>query len=283
MPLRIVTDSTADLSEQESAALGVTVVPLTVFFGDEALLDRVEITPPEFYDRLRSSKQLPKTSQPSAGRFREAYERLAAEGATEILSIQISSRLSGTINAARTAAADPPAGCRITVLDGMTVAGGLGAVVRRATEVASAGGTTEDAVEAVRAQIPRHQIHILLDTLEYLQKGGRIGRAKAWIGGILNVKPIVRLQDGEVAPDERVRSRARGLETLVNKVTAQPDVERIIVQHAASPADAERLAATLRERLPGVPIDIGWIGPVVGVYVGPGGVGAVTVQRPESR
>ncbi|MHB8573968.1 MAG: DegV family protein, partial [Dehalococcoidia bacterium] len=214
MPLRIVTDSTADLNEQEHESLGITVVPLTVFFGDQAYLDRVELDPPEFYERLRTSKVLPRTSQPSVGRFKEAYEHLAADGATEILSIHLSSKLSGTAGSARLAAQDPPPHCRMETLDSLTVAAGLAAIVRRAAEVAARGGGLDEALAAARAQMPRQQVHILLDTLEYLQRGGRIGRAKAWFGSMLNIKPIIRVQDGEVGQGERVRSRARGIDAL---------------------------------------------------------------------
>src|SRR4051812_23314783 len=125
MTLRIVTDSTADFDADEAAALGVTIVPLTVFFGEEAFLDRVEVSPEQFYQRLRASKTFPRTSQPSVGQFQIAFEQLAAEGATEILSIHVSSRLSGTLNSARLAASSLTAPVRVSTLDSLTVAGGL--------------------------------------------------------------------------------------------------------------------------------------------------------------
>ncbi|HZU76403.1 MAG TPA: DegV family protein [Dehalococcoidia bacterium] len=280
MGLRIVTDSTADLDADEAASLGIAVVPLTVFFGDEAFLDRVEIAPEAFYQRLVSSKVFPRTSQPSPARFEETYRKLAEEGADQIVSIHISSRLSGTLNAARVAAGRAPSGCEVVAVDSMSVAGGLGTMARRAAQVAADGGRAEAARRAAEAMIPRHRISILLDTLEYLHKGGRIGRARAMLGGLLNVKPIVRLQDGEVGPGERVRSRIRGIERIYDSVVQLDDLEEVIVQHTGSEAEAEALAARLRAALPNVPVDLRWIGPVVGAYVGPHGIGAVSVQRP---
>jgi DegV family protein with EDD domain len=279
MALRIVTDSTADLDADEAERLGIAIVPLTVFFGDEALLDRVEITPQRFYERLQRTKVLPRTSQPSVGRFQETYARLAAEGATEILVITISSKLSGTLGAARLAASEPPAGCTITLLDSMTVAGGLGILARRAAEVAAVGGTAADGEALAEKLIPRHHISIVLDTLEYLQRGGRIGRARALLGSVLNIKPIVRVKDGEVGAAERVRSRGRGIERIFELTLSVPNLERVIIQHTGSPEDAAALGQRLQQALPGVELETRWIGPVVGVYVGPNGLGTVAVER----
>ncbi|HZQ35643.1 MAG TPA: DegV family protein [Dehalococcoidia bacterium] len=277
--LRIVTDSTADFDAEEADELGVTVVPLTVFFGEAALLDRVDIQPDEFYARLKRDKVTPRTSQPSAGRFQEVYADLAAAGATEILSIHISAKLSGTHNSARLGAGVAPAGCQIETLDSATVCGGLQAMVRRAAEIARDGGSLNQALEAARELVPHHRISIMLDTLEYLQKGGRIGRARALLGSLLNLKPIVHVEDGEVAPGDRVRSRARGIERIFQLTNEVPAAERIIVQHTGAANDAETLARRFRAAQPGVPVDVRWIGPVVGTYVGPNAVGAVVAQR----
>lgn len=279
MPVRIVTDSTADLPNDIVRDLGITVVPLTVFFGEEALLDHVEITPEQFYRRLKVSREIPRTSQPSVGRFQQVFSDLAGEGATEILCITISSKLSGTLNSARTAAAQPPAGCRIVTLDSQSVSGGLGAIVRAAGEVAAAGGNCEEAAAAAERMIPAQHISIMLDTLEYLQKGGRIGRARALLGGLLNIKPIIHVQDGEVGPGERVRSRTRGIDRIFERTVATPNLDRVIVEHTGCEDDGAALAQRLKTALPGITIDVGWIGPVVGVYVGPNGLGAVTVER----
>jgi DegV family protein with EDD domain len=255
------------------------VVPLTVVFGDQALLDRVEITPEQFYRRLVESRITPKTSQPPVGRFAAAFERLAAEGATEILAICLSSRLSGTLGSAHLAAAGPPSGVRVETFDSLLVAGGLNALARRAADLARAGATLDEVVHVLRAMLPRIQIHILLDTLEYLQRGGRIGRAQALLGGMLSIKPIVSVEDGQVGASERVRSRPRGIDRLYEHIVGLSDVERVIVQHTGAPDDALRLVARATSALPDAAVELRWIGPVVGVYTGPRGVGAVTVQR----
>jgi DegV family protein with EDD domain len=279
MPLRIVTDSTADFEPEEARELGIEVVPLTVLFGDQALLDRIDITPEQFYRRLTESRVLPRTSQPPVSRFAEAYRKLANEGATEILAICISSKLSGTLGSAHLAAMQGPPGCRIETFDSMFVAGGLNALVRRAAEMARAGKGIDDVVPVLRAMIPRIRIHILLDTLEYLQRGGRIGRARALLGSVLSIKPIVSVEEGEVGSTERVRSRARGIERIVEHITALSSVERVIVQHTGTPDEAVRLVARFTSVLPDATVEMRWIGPVVGVYCGPRGVGAVAVQR----
>jgi DegV family protein with EDD domain len=279
MTLRIVTDSTADFEADEARDLGIEVVPLTVVFGDQALLDRVEITPEQFYRRLVESRITPKTSQPPVGRFAAAFERLAAEGATEILAICLSSRLSGTLGSAHLAAAGPPSGVRVETFDSLLVAGGLNALARRAADLARAGATLDEVVHVLRAMLPRIQIHILLDTLEYLQRGGRIGRAQALLGGMLSIKPIVSVEDGQVGASERVRSRPRGIDRLYEHIVGLSDVERVIVQHTGAPDDALRLVARASSALPDAAVELRWIGPVVGVYTGPRGVGAVTVQR----
>jgi len=279
MPLRIVTDSTADLSDADLRSLGITVVPLTVFFGGEALLDHAEISAEQFYQRLATSRVTPRTSQPATGRFQEAYAGLCQAGATEILSIHLSSRLSGTIGSAELASRQAPTGCTVQTFDSLSIAGGLGAIVRKAAEIANAGGTAKEALVAARALVPRNHISFMVDTLEYLQKGGRIGRARALLGSMLNLKPIIRLQDGEVVPGGRERSRARGIERIYALGMATPDVERVVVQHSGCAPDAEALAARFRASLPDAIVDVGWIGPVVGVYAGPNGIGTVTVER----
>ncbi len=279
MPLRIVTDSTADLPDEIARDLGISVVPLTVFFGEEALLDHVEITSQEFYRRLAAGRGFPRTSQPSVGRFQQVFADLACAGATEILCITISSKLSGTLRSARAAAAQPPQGCSISTLDSLSVSGGLGMLARTAAAVAAGGGTALEAVDVAARLIPRHQTTFMLNTLEYLQRGGRIGRAQALLGGLLNIKPFVRIEGGEVTPLERVRSRQRGIERLFEIVTTTSDLDRVILEHTGCEDDAAKLADRLNAALPGVPVEVGWIGPVVGVYAGPNGLGAVTIQR----
>jgi len=268
MTVRVVTDSTSDISQADAARWGIDVVPLNISFGTEQLRDGVDILPERFFQRLVESRVLPKTSQPSAGAFLEVYQRLAGE-TDQILSIHISGKLSGTANAARAAREALGGRARVEVLDAETVSWPLGYAVRIAQDAARAGKNLDECLAVTRKTLGRLSILFVLDTVEYLQKGGRIGRASAWIGGLLSIKPILTVRAGEVAPLERVRTRARADERLIELTTAHQNAERIGVWHSAMPREAERWAARLRQALPNTVIETGWLGPVVGVYGGP--------------
>ncbi|MBI2760405.1 MAG: DegV family protein [Chloroflexi bacterium] len=279
MPVRIVTDSTADLTAAETAELGVTVVPLNVLFGSESLRDGVDINAEEFFRRLTSSRVLPKTSQPSVGSFAETYRELLDGGAMEILSIHISSKLSGTLNSARTArdSLDDPS--RVTLLDSESVSAQLGYAVRAAATVAGAGGGLSEARAAAESVLRRSRLFVVLDTLEYLQRGGRIGRARAWIGGVLNVKPLLMVKGGEIVPLERVRTRGRAMDRMADLVIEHSNADQVALFHSGAGADLDRVRSKIASALPGAQIMPGWLGPVVGVYAGPQALGAVVVDR----
>ena len=278
MAVRVVTDSTSDISQEDAARWGITVVPLTIHFGTEALRDGVDIRPPEFFDRLVETKTLPKTSQPSAGVFLETYQRLAQE-TDQILSVHISGKLSGTLNSARAARDALGPRARVEVVDAETVSWPLGFAARSAAEAAAADASVEDCATAARDAVARTTLIFTLDTLEYLQRGGRIGRARAWIGGIFNIKPILTIKEGEIAPLERVRSRMRAEERLFELATAEAELERLAVCHSAMPDEVERWADRLRTTRPGVAVETAWLGPVVGVYAGPRTLGMAAVRR----
>jgi DegV family protein with EDD domain len=279
MPVRIVTDSTADLTAAEAMELGVTVVPLNLLFGSESLRDGVDINAEEFFRRLTSSRVLPKTSQPSVGAFVETYRELLDSGATEILSIHISSKLSGTLNSARTArdSLDDPS--NVTLLDSESVSAQLGFAVRAAAAVAKADGGLGEARAAAESVLRRSRLFVVLDTLEYLQRGGRIGRAQAWIGGVLNVKPLLMVRGGEIVPLERVRTRGRAMDRMADLVIERSNADQVALFHSGATADLDRVRARIASALPGAQIVPGWLGPVVGVYAGPQALGAVVVDR----
>lgn len=284
MPVAIVTDSTADLSPAEAAALNVTVVPLTVTIGSDSYLDRVEMGPEEFYRRLVSSKVLPKTSQPAPARFLEAYEQLLARpDVTGILSIHISSKLSGTLNAARTARDQLPDPSQVILLDSLAVTALLAMGVRCASLAAAGGATAEQCSAAAENGIARSKLYGALDTLEYLQKGGRIGRARALIGTMLSLKPIITFRDGEVSPVERVRSHGKAVERIIELTLAHTNAEQVAILHSGPSGDVERVRQRVNAAMPGVSISTGWLGPVVGVYGGPNVVGTVVMDKPGSR
>jgi DegV family protein with EDD domain len=281
MPVRVVTDSTADLTPTEAEAHGVTVVPLNVLFGQESLRDGVDIRSDEFVQRLSTSKLLPKTSQPSVGAFAQIYERLTA-GGDQVLSIHISSKLSGTLNSARTARDSLANPSSVMLLDSGSVSAELGFAVLAAAEAVERGAGIEQARAAAESALRRSRLYVVLDTLEYLQRGGRIGRARAWIGGVLNVKPVLTVREGEVAPLERVRSRERALERLAELVLRHQNAEAVAVFHAGAEQASEQLQARVSTALPDARIWPGWLGPVVGVYAGPGALGAVVLDRDSS-
>ena len=270
-PIAIVTDSTADLPSALAAARSITLVPLTLNLDGQSLLDGVDITATEFYRRLRATTTHPTTSQPSPGRFAETYEALL-EDHESIISIHISEKLSGTFASARQAAdmTDPT---RIRVIDSQVVSMSLGLITLVASTLAGSGAEPE-AIEAkvvgMREQV---QTYFSVATLEFLRRGGRIGRANALLGSVLQVKPVLCIRDGLVTPLERVRTFDRALNRIV-ELTREQDRGRgvcIIVGHADAEDDAERVARELEPIADSLMIQP--LGPVVGAHAGPGVVG----------
>ncbi len=278
MPVRVVTDSTSDLPHDIVEQYGITVVPLTVFFGEEALLDGVDIDPNSFYERLVSSSGLPRTSQPSAGMFRQVYERLGQE-TNEIVSIHLSSKLSGTLNSA-SFARDQVAhgGLHIELIDSYTVSLGLGLVVREAAAAAHAGASLEEVVAVARRAMDRVAVLVVVDTLEYLRRGGRIGRASSFLGSVLSIKPIVSIEDGEVVPVERVRTRRRAEERIFELATADGRAKALFAACTGNPEEAEAFAGRLRAVLPHTDVRPAMIGPTVGVYLGGNALGVAILH-----
>lgn len=278
MPVRVVTDSTSDLPHDIVERYGITVVPLTVFFGEEALLDGVDIDPNSFYERLVSSSDLPRTSQPSAEMFRQVYERLGEE-TNEIVSIHLSSKLSGTLNSA-SVARDQVAhgGLHIELIDSYTVSLGLGLVVREAAAAAHAGASLEEVVAVARRAMDRVAVVVVVDTLEYLRRGGRIGRASSFLGSVLSIKPIVSVEDGEVVPVERVRTRRRAEERIFELATADGRARALFAACTGNPEEAEAFAGRLRAVLPHTDVRPAMIGPTVGVYLGGNALGVAILH-----
>ncbi|HEY5477508.1 MAG TPA: DegV family protein [Tepidiformaceae bacterium] len=278
MTVRIVTDSTADLMPEEAAALGVTVVPLNVYFGDETLRDGVDIDPTTFYERLATAKELPRTSQPSVERFKAAYEELAKE-TNEIVSIHLSSRLSGTMNSASVAREEVSHELHIELIDTYTVSLALGAIVTDAAVAANAGASMAEVIDVARRAMDRVRVAIVVDTLEYLQRGGRIGRAQSLLGSVLSIKPIIHVEDGEVAPLERVRTRSRAVERIFEMATADKTLRRLVIACTADDEQALALIERIRPVMPHTDVRLGRLGSVVGVYVGPNALGCAMVRR----
>src|SRR5947209_9500928 len=212
MNVRIVTDSTADRPPEQAAAVGITVVPLTVFFGDEAYLDGVELDNANFYRKLQASKALPRTSQPAPAAFQEAFLRLIGEGADAILSVHLSSKLSGTYQSACTARDTLPEDAQkipIEVVDSTSISIGMSHAILLAAEEAKSGLTLPEIKAHLLDDLSRSRVMAVLDTLEYVRRGGRIGGARALLGNMLIFKPIVTLKSGEVVPVEQPRTRSK--------------------------------------------------------------------------
>ncbi len=273
MKICIVTDSTADLDAATVERHRITVVPLNVHFGSEVFQDGVTLSKEEFYARLGHSAILPRTSQPSAGAFQEVYAQLS--DADAIVSIHISGKLSGTVNAAGTGASLLPEGSPpVEVVDSGQATVGLGYAIVAAAEAAATGADAGGVVEAARECAGRAHVLFFVDTLEYLQKGGRIGRARAFLGTLLRTKPLLALVAGEIEPIERPRTRQKAIERLFHQIVRTPDLVRVAILYGTTPADAEDLSERVRDALPGVAVSIVQVSPVVGVHTGPGALGA---------
>ena len=271
----VVLDSTADFPGAQQRFPNFRVVPLYVRFGDESYRDYVEITPTEFYARLETAAELPTTSQPTPGDFLAVYEELAASY-ERILSVQISSTLSGTFASAQ-AAADLLGGDVVRVIDSRTVSASL-ALVGIGIQHLLERGTTEEEIDAFVARYQRgHRLLFTVNTLEYLAKGGRIGRAAALAGNLLNVKPILTIRDGEVVPLKRVRGNAKAyaeFRDLFESTSTDSSRLEIGIAHAAAPDRMEALRELVVHVRPHAQIEIATtLGAVVGTHAGPGTVG----------
>ncbi|MFZ0216861.1 MAG: DegV family protein [Candidatus Dormiibacterota bacterium] len=265
----LVTDSTSDMPRPTAAEVGVTVVPLTLTLDGTSYRDGIDITTDEFYRRLTASSGIATTSQPSPGAFAEIYEELLRTH-DEILSLHISSTLSGTVSSAQQAA-DLVAKDRITVVDTHLVSMALGLGVYAGLRILQDGATAQDAASRLQGVLGSVRVYCMVDTLEYLRRGGRIGRAGALVGSVLQVKPVLTLQDGTVSPLERVRTRERALRRVIELAEQTSPRLCAIVGQALAQESAERISNAIAERcesLLQLPL-----GPIVGTHAGPGTVG----------
>ena len=268
MAVKIITDSLSDITGDIAEELGITVVPVYVRFGEEVYRDRIEMTTDEFYHRLVHGSIWPTTTQPSPGDFVDVYNRLSSE-TDEILVITLSSKLSGTYESALHAKSIIEKECRIELIDSMTVVMGLGLIVISAAKAALAGASLDEVAALVRKAMPRSHAIMSFDTLKYLAKGGRIGKAQGLMGSLLSVKPILTMRDGEVAPLTRVRSRAAGIDYLYDFVAGFSHIEELAVEHATTPDEADKLVERISSLFPKERIYRSTVSPVIGTYVGP--------------
>lgn len=271
----VVTDSTAGMPADVVAQSGLRVIPLWVHFGETQFRDGVDITTEQFYPKLAASKKLPTTSQPSAGEFLEFYRGLAQE-AEAIVSIHISSVLSGTV-ASALQARQMLEGVPVHVVDSRSTSMGLGLIALAAARAAAEGQSAEEVVALAERIVPKMHIIFAVDTLEYLHKGGRIGGASAFLGSLINIKPILQLQDGRIEALEKVRSRAKAAERLVEILVERAGRSRTLrgaVVNALAPEEAKALQERLAAALPFVEMYSLGLSPAIGTHTGPGTIGA---------
>jgi DegV family protein with EDD domain len=280
MTVAVVTDSTHYLPADVLARYGVHVVSLYVKRGDDLERESALSDLDAFYARLRSASDVPTTSQPSVGDFLAAYEPLLEAG-QDIISIHLSGAVSGTYSSAlqaREQLAERGLGDRVVVLDSRSGAAGLGLAALAAARKAHDGAGLAEVSSHVSGAIEQLRVWFCLDTLEYLRRGGRVGGAQAWVGGALRIKPILTV-DGEIKPVERVRTRGRAFDRMVEylRTMQEAGVDGWIVQHIQAPAEAQRLVEQGRELFGTEPLFVSEVGPVIGVYLGPGMIGVAGI------
>lgn len=272
----IVTDSTCDLGPEWFSANDVTMVPLKVLFGEESFLDWVELEPDRFYKMLTSAPALPKTSQPSPAEFAAAYASLAESGVEEIVSIHLTAALSGTFESATMAAVDAPVPVRI--VDTRRVSQAAGLVVKAAVEARAAGADGAEIERIANTVSESSRMFFVLDTLEYLVKGGRAGKAQGLAVSVLNIKPVLTFNaEGTIEPFKKVKGTKKALQELAAHIAEDAGARgrmRLAILHACTPALAADLQAAIEATGADVEIDsVGLVGSVIGTYAGPNAVG----------
>jgi DegV family protein with EDD domain len=277
-PVKIVTDSSAHLPHSERQKHDITVVPLKAIFGTTVYRDELDLTNEQFYQMLPIAESHPTTSQPSAGEFMEVYQPLLEAG-REIVSIHLPSKLSGTYASACAAKTELETQLKkalpLTIVDTPWLSMALGLLVVAAAEAAEAGQSREQVLATINALIPKLNLIFVLDTLEYLKRGGRIGGARAMLGSLLHVKPMLEIKHGLVEPLEQPRSRAKAIKRLLEIMEERTGGKPVhaSILHAVSPIDAAELEKELRKRFELKEFHMTEIGPVIGVHTGPNAVG----------
>jgi DegV family protein with EDD domain len=266
--VKVVTDSCSDITPQLAQELGITVVPLYVQFGDETYRDNVDLGTEEFYHKLETSKIHPTTSTATPADFASVFTELVKE-TKEILTITLSEKFSATYAAALQGKSMVKKDCQIEVIDSREGAGAQMLLVILAAQMARAGASLDNIIDQVRKAIPRIHIRMTFDTLEYLRRGGRIGKAQAFLGGLLKVNPILGIKDGAVFPIARSRNRNQAMDLMVNFVKGFSQIEAVAIEDATTPDDLQTLAERLKDVVPPERIYRSRVSPVVGTNVGP--------------
>lgn len=269
--VRIVTDSACDLPQSVADELGIEIVPLTIRIDGQEYVDRVDLTPAEFWAKCAASPELPSTAAPAPGQFEETFRSLAADGATSVVTISLSASLSATMQSAELGARGVADSIAVTVVDSQQCTLGLGAIVMDCARLAAGGASHQVVVDRARDLATRTKVWGALDTLDNLKKGGRIGGAKALLASVLSIKPIIEVRDGKVEEGGKQRTRSKALAFLVEKLVEAGPVENLMVLNADC-SDVDAFVEQLRPHYAGE-IVVGEIGPVVGSHTGRGTIG----------
>jgi DegV family protein with EDD domain len=277
MSIKIVTDSTCDLPESVLTEYDITVIPMYINVGSHGYLDGVELSRQEFYSRLPDWDPPPTTAAPGTQRFRQAYEELAEAGATQVLSIHISTSLSAVMNVAKVAAQETRA-VPVKVFDSRQLSLGTGFLVRSAAKAAAEGRSLADILTLMEDQISRTHVFAALDTLEYLRRSGRMNWAAASLGNLLRIKPILTMYEGNPGA-ERVRTQARAMEWLVERLSELIPLEEVALVHTYAPDKAQELRHMAKQLLPEGEIPSVDITPVIGAHIGPGAAGFALISQ----
>jgi DegV family protein with EDD domain len=275
--VKILTDSTADLTPDVIESLGITVLPITIHLGQKNLRDGIDVTAQDISSRLVHAPMPPTTSAPTQRQFEQVFAELT-KGGGEVVAIHVSSKLSQTFRNATRAAAPLLGRSKIVVIDSQLITIGLGMLVTAAAQAAADGAPLEDVVRLVRGMIPRIYIGFFVETLDFLERGGRIGKAQAMLGTMLNIKPLLILEEGEIVALEKVRTRAKAIEKLVEFISEFTRIERMVILHSTTPEDVNLLIEQINLVLPNLNIKVDQYGPVTATHLGPNALGVVVYE-----
>ena len=268
MKLAIVTDSVSDISPKIAKELKITVVPLTVIFGTDQFLDGVELSNSEFFQKLETDPNHPSTSHPSPEAFVKTYEKLLKKG-FEILSVHVSAKLSGTINSAEQAIKSLDTN-KIKIVDTGTASMAQGLVAMSAARAAKNAKSLDELADMAETTAKKTNVYVAMDTMEFLKRGGRIGKARAMLGSILNIKPIITTDNGEIVPHSRARTIKKAISSMINDMGDKNQIVEVAVLHSTTPDLAKDVLTQIDAQNLNNPGTITEIGPVVGTHAGPG-------------
>lgn len=275
--VKILTDSTADLPPEVVERLGIMVLPMKVHIGQKTYRDGIDITSKDFFAKAEHATNPPTTTPPSPREFEEAFAELTRQ-TDEIVAIFVSSKLSQTFRIATRAAAPLLGRSKIVVIDSQLITVGLGMLVTSAAQLAADGGSLDDVVRLIRGLIPRIYIAFFVETLDYLERGGRVGKAQALLGGMLSIKPLLILEEGEIVALEKVRTRQKAIEKLVEFITEFTHIERMVILHSTTLEDVNMLIEQINLVLPNLDITVDNYGPVMATHLGPNALGVVVYE-----